>query len=178
MSTRGKAPRDKTPARAGRLAIMANTTTTTTSKAATLKVTNAAMMRVACSLMENVPADVLQSITDKVLGEGYAAPEVASKARVHLASLEKSATKAEGPSKAAQENSAYAAKLVTWWAAEGGEPATPKELATSEGVLTALGMGACSPQKMNAILAQGAKDGVAERFFDGVGTWLYRPIAE
>lgn len=153
---------------------MANTTTTST----TLKVTNAAMMRVAVALMENVPGDVLQNVTDKVLGAGYAAPEVASKARVHLATLEKSATKAEGPSKAAQENSAYAAKLVTWWAAEGGEPSTPKELATNASTLNALGMGACSPQKMNAILAQGARDGIAERFFDGVGTWLYRPVAD
>lgn len=155
---------------------MANTTTT--SKAATLKVTNAAMMRVACSLMENVPADTLQAVVDKVLGEGYASHEVTSKARVHLASLEKSATKAEGPSKAARENSAYAVKLVAWWAAEGAEPATPKELTTNAGAIAALGMGACSSQKMNAILAQGAKDGITERFFDGVGTWLYRPVAD
>ena len=148
---------------------MATTTTTTTPK-----VTNAAMMAVTVALMENVPQDAFQTVVTAVLGDGYKAADVVSKARAHRVAVEKSGAKASGPSKAAVENTAYAGRLAAAWE---GDPATPKEVANASWALKALNMAACSSQKMSAILAAGINANLFRKEFDGKGTFFYSPVS-
>ena len=142
-----------------------NTPTTCTT---TSKVTNAQMMRICVNILSNMPEDAL----GKLCGE-FRAADVLSKARVHLAQLEKSAKSSAGtPSKTRIENEALARTLVAWWETEGGAYRAG-ELA---GVLSdngALGMAKVSTQKIVGILNVAVDMGLVARTFDGKSGWFF-----
>lgn len=144
-----------------------NTTTTciTTSKAA--KVTNAQMMRIVTNILAAIPEDALQ----RVCGE-FRAQDVVSKARAHLAQLEKSAKPAGTPSKTRLENEALARTLVAWWKSEGGAYRAG-ELANTLSDNGALGMPKVSTQKIVGILNVAVDMGLVTRTFDGKSGWFF-----
>lgn len=145
-----------------------NTPSTTSTSKTTAKVTNAQMMRICVTILSAMPEDAL----GKVCGE-FRAQDVVSKARAHLATLEKSSARTTGPNKTQLENDEYCRQLVTWWA-ENGEPAyRAGELAnvvTEQGVLP---MGKCSTQKMVGILNRGVESGQIVRTFNGKDGWYF-----
>lgn len=145
-----------------------NTTSTTSTSKTTAKVTNAQMMRICVTILSAMPEDAL----GKVCGE-FRAQDVVSKARAHLATLEKSSARTTGPNKTQLENDEYCRQLVAWWA-ENGEPAyRAGELAnvvTEQGVLP---MGKCSTQKMVGILNRGVESGRIVRTFNGKDGWYF-----
>lgn len=145
-----------------------NTTTcTTTTKAA--KVTNAQMMRIATNILAAMPEDALQ----RVCGE-FRAQDVVSKARAHLATLEKSAKSSAGtPSKARIENEGLAKRLVEWWETEGGTAYRAGELANVLSENGALGMVKVSTQKIVGILNVAVDLGLVSRTFDGKSGWYF-----
>lgn len=144
-----------------------NTTTcTTTSKAA--KVTNAQMMRVCVSILAAMPEDALQ----RVCGE-FRAQDVVSKARAHLAQLEKSAKPAGTPSKTRIENEGLARTLVAWWESEGETAYRAGELANTLSDNGALGMVKVSTQKIVGILNVAVDMGLVARTFDGKSGWFF-----
>lgn len=141
-------------------------TTTTTSKC---KVTNAQMMRVCVTLLGAMPEDALQ----KVCGE-FRAQDVVSKARAHLATLEKSSARTStSPNKTQLENDAYLRTLVAWWGQNGDTAYRAGELAnvvTEQGVLP---MAKVSTQKMVGILNRGVESGQIVRTFNGKDGWYF-----
>lgn len=142
-------------------------TTSTTSKAA--KVTNAQMMRICVSILTAMPEDAL----GKLCGE-FRAQDVVSKARAHLATLEKSSARTStSPNKTQMENDAYLKTLVTWWAESGEAAYRAGELAnavTEQGVLP---MAKVSTQKMVGILNRGVESGRIVRTFNGKDGWFF-----
>lgn len=144
------------------------TSTTSTTSTKTAKVTNAQMMRVCVTLLGAMPEDALQ----KVCGE-FRAQDVVSKARAHLATLEKSSARTTGPNKTQLENDEYCRQLVAWWAESGETAYRAGELAsvvTEQGVLP---MGKCSTQKMVGILNRGVESGQIVRTFNGKDGWYF-----
>lgn len=143
-----------------------NTCTTSTSK---VKVTNAQMMRICVNILGAMPEDALQ----KVCGE-FRAQDVVSKARAHLATLEKtSARTSTSPNKTQMENDAYLKTLVAWWAESGEAAYRAGELAnavTEQGVLP---MAKVSTQKMVGILNRGVESGKVVRTFNGKDGWYF-----
>lgn len=140
-------------------------TTTTTSKC---KVTNAQMMRICVTILSAMPEDAL----GKVCGE-FRAADVVSKAKAHLATLEKSSARTTGPNKTQLENDEYCRQLVAWWAESGETAYRAGELAnvvTEQGVLP---MGKCSTQKMVGILNRGVESGHIVRTFNGKDGWYF-----
>lgn len=144
---------------------MATNNTTTTSK--TSKVTNAQMMRVCVSILSAMPEDAL----GKLCGE-FRAQDVISKARVHLAQLEKAAKPAGTPSKTRLENEGLARTLVTWWETEGGAYRAG-ELASILTENGKLGMAKVSTQKIVGILNVAVDMGLVTRTFDGKSGWFF-----
>ena len=143
-----------------------NTTTcTTTTKAS--KVTNAQMMRICVSILGAMPEDAL----GKICGE-FRAQDVVSKAKAHLAQLEKSAKPAGTPSKTRLENEALARTLVAWWETEGGAYRAG-ELASVLSDNGALGMPKVSTQKIVGILNVAVDLGMVTRTFDGKSGWYF-----
>lgn len=143
-----------------------NTTTcTTTTKAS--KVTNAQMMRIATNILAAMPEDALQ----RVCGE-FRAADVVSKARAHLAQLEKSAKPAGTPSKTRLENEGLARTLVAWWGTDGGAYRAG-ELASILTENGKLGMAKVSTQKIVGILNVAVDMGLVTRTFDGKSGWFF-----
>lgn len=143
-----------------------NTTTcTTTSKAS--RVTNAQMMRICVNILGAMPEDAL----GKLCGE-FRPADVVSKARAHLAQLEKSAKPAGTPSKTRIENEALARTLVAWWETEGGAYRAG-ELANTLSDNGALGMPKVSTQKIVGILNVAVDMGLVTRTFDGKSGWFF-----
>ena len=143
-----------------------NTTTcTTTTKAS--KVTNAQMMRICVNILGAMPEDAL----GKICGE-FRAQDVVSKAKAHLAQLEKSAKPAGTPSKTRLENEALARTLVAWWETEGGAYRAG-ELASVLSDNGALGMPKVSTQKIVGILNVAVDLGMVTRTFDGKSGWYF-----
>ena len=143
-----------------------NTTTcTTTTKAS--KVTNAQMMRICVNILGAMPEDAL----GKICGE-FRPADVVSKARAHLAQLEKSAKPAGTPSKTRIENEALARTLVAWWETEGGAYRAG-ELANTLSDNGALGMPKVSTQKIVGILNVAVDLGMVTRTFDGKSGWFF-----
>ena len=140
-----------------------NTTTCTT----TSKVTNAQMMRVCVSILAAMPEDALQ----RVCGE-FRAQDVVSKARVHLAQLEKASKPAGTPSKTRLENEGLARTLVAWWETEGGAYRAG-ELASILTENGKLGMAKVSTQKIVGILNVAVDMGLVTRTFDGKSGWFF-----
>lgn len=147
-----------------------NTTTaqtTTTSKVA--KVTNAQMMRICVNILGAMPEDAL----DKLCGE-FRAQDVVSKARAHLATLEKSSARTtSGPNKTQLENDGYLRTLVAWWESNGEPAYRAGELANVVTELGVLPMGKCSTQKMVGILNRGVESGKVVRTFNGKDGWYF-----
>lgn len=145
------------------------TSTTSTTSTKTAKVTNAQMMRVCVTLLGAMPEDALQ----KVCGE-FRAQDVVSKARAHLATLEKSSARTStGPNKTQLENDAYLRTLVAWWEESGENAYRAGELAnvvTEQGVLP---MAKVSTQKMVGILNRGVESGQIVRTFNGKDGWYF-----
>lgn len=145
------------------------TSTTSTTSTKTAKVTNAQMMRVCVTLLGAMPEDALQ----KVCGE-FRAQDVVSKARAHLATLEKSSARTStSPNKTQMENDAYLKTLVAWWAESGEAAYRAGELAnavTEQGVLP---MANVSTQKMVGILNRGVESGQIVRTFNGKDGWYF-----
>lgn len=145
------------------------TSTTSTTSTKTAKVTNAQMMRVCVTLLAAMPEDALQ----KVCGE-FRAQDVVSKARSHLATLEKSSARTStSPNKTQMENDAYLKTLVAWWAESGEAAYRAGELAnavTEQGVLP---MAKVSTQKMVGILNRGVESGQIVRTFNGKDGWYF-----
>lgn len=145
------------------------TSTTSTTSTKTAKVTNAQMMRVCVTLLAAMPEDALQ----KVCGE-FRAQDVVSKARAHLATLEKSSARTStSPNKTQMENDAYLKTLVAWWAESGEAAYRAGELAnavTEQGVLP---MAKVSTQKMVGILNRGVESGQIVRTFNGKDGWYF-----
>lgn len=146
-----------------------NTTTTTTTASKTGKVTNAQMMRICVSILAAMPEDAL----GKLCGE-FRAQDVVSKARAHLATLEKSSARTStSPNKTQMENDAYLKTLVAWWAESGEAAYRAGELAnavTEQGVLP---MAKVSTQKMVSILNRGVESGQIVRTFNGKNGWYF-----
>ena len=142
-----------------------NTTTTTTTKAS--KVTNAQMMRICVNILGAMPEDAL----GKLCGE-FRPADVVSKARAHLAQLEKSAKPAGTPSKTRLENEALARTLVAWWETEGGAYRAG-ELANTLSDNGVLGMPKVSTQKIVGILNVAVDLGLVSRTFDGKSGWFF-----
>ena len=144
-----------------------NTTTcaTTTTKAS--KVTNAQMMRICVNILGAMPEDDL----GKICGE-FRAQDVVSKAKAHLAQLEKSAKPAGTPSKTRLENEALARTLVAWWETEGGayRAGALASVLSDNGVL---GMPKVSTQKIVGILNVAVDLGLVTRTFDGKSGWFF-----
>lgn len=144
------------------------TSTTSTTSTKTAKVTNAQMMRICVTILSAMPEDAL----GKVCGE-FRAADVVSKARAHLATLEKSSARTTGPNKTQLENDEYCRQLVAWWAESGETAYRAGELAsvvTEQGVLP---MGKCSTQKMVGILNRGVESGQIVRTFNGKDGWYF-----
>lgn len=146
-----------------------NTCTTTTTSTSKIKVTNAQMMRICVTLLGAMPEDALQ----KVCGE-FRPADVVSKARAHLATLEKSSARTStSPNKTQLENDAYLKTLVTWWAESGEAAYRAGELAnavTEQGVLP---MAKVSTQKMVGILNRGVESGRIVRTWNGKDGWYF-----
>ena len=142
------------------------TCTTTTTKAS--KVTNAQMMRICVSILGAMPEDAL----GKLCGE-FRAQDVVSKARAHLAQLEKSAKTAGTPSKTRLENETLAHTLVAWWGTEGETSYRAGELANTLSDNGALGMAKVSTQKIVGILNVAVDLGLVTRTFDGKSGWFF-----
>lgn len=149
-----------------------NTTTCTTTNSKASKVTNAQMMRVCVSILAAMPEDALQ----RVCGE-FRAQDVLSKARVHLAQLEKSAKPTGTPSKTRIENEGLARTLVAWWETEGGAYRAG-ELASILTENGKLGMAKVNIQKMVGILNVAIDMGLVTRTFDGKSGWFFSLTAE
>lgn len=143
-----------------------NTTCTTTNK--TVKVTNAQMMRICVNILGAMPEDAL----GKLCGE-FRAQDVVSKARAHLATLEKSAKTSGGPTKSRVENEALANKLVAWWTASGEGAYRAGELASVMSDNGELGMAKVSTQKMVGVLNVAVDLGLVSRTFDGKNGWFF-----
>lgn len=146
-----------------------NNTTTCTTTSKPNKVTNAQMMRIATNILAAMPEDALQ----RVCGE-FRAQDVVSKARAHLATLEKSAKSSAGtPSKARIENEALARTLVAWWAADGETAYRAGELANVLSENGKLGMAKISTQKVVGVLNVAVDLGLVSRTFDGKSGWFF-----
>lgn len=144
-----------------------NTTTCTTTTSA--KVTNAQMMRICVSILGAMPEDAL----GKLCGE-FRPADVVSKARAHLATLEKSAKSSAGtPSKARIENEGLAKRLVEWWESNGEPAYRAGELANTLSDNGALGMVKVSTQKIVGILNVAVDLGMVSRTFDGKSGWYF-----
>lgn len=145
-----------------------NTTTcTTTTKAA--KVTNAQTMRICVNILGAMPEDAL----GKLCGE-FRPADVVSKARAHLATLEKSAKSSAGtPSKARIENEGLAKRLVEWWESNGEPAYRAGELANTLSDNGALGMVKVSTQKIVGVLNVAVDLGLVSRTFDGKSGWFF-----
>ena len=154
------------------MATMNTSTTSTSSK--TAKVTNAQMMRICVSILTAMPEDAL----GKLCGE-FRAQDVVSKARAHLATLEKSASRVtSGPNKTQLENDEYLRTLVAWWEENGENAYRAGELAnvvTEHGVLP---MAKVSTQKMVGILNRGVESGKIVRTFNGKDGWYFTLATE
>ena len=144
-----------------------NTTTCTTTTTKASKVTNAQMMRICVNILGAMPEDAL----GKICG-GFRAQDVVSKAKAHLAQLEKSAKPAGTPSKTRLENEALARTLVAWWETEGGAYRAG-ELASVLSDNGALGMPKVSTQKIVGILNVAVDLGMVTRTFDGKSGWFF-----
>lgn len=145
-----------------------NTTTCTTTTSKPSKVTNAQMMRICVSILAAMPEDAL----GKLCGE-FRPADVVSKARAHLAQLEKSAKSSAGtPSKTRLENETLARTLVAWWETEGGAYRAG-ELANTLSDNGALGMAKVSTQKVVGILNVAVDLGMVTRTFDGKSGWYF-----
>ena len=149
-----------------------NTTTCTTTTTKATKVTNAQMMRICVSILGAMPEDAL----GKICGE-FRPADVVSKARAHLAQLEKSAKPAGTPSKTRLENEALARTLVAWWGTEGGAYRAG-ELANTLSDNGALGMPKVSTQKIVGILNVAVDLGLVSRTFDGKSGWFFSLVAD
>lgn len=142
-------------------------TNNTTTKAT--KVTNAQMMRIATNILAAMPEDALQ----RVCGE-FRAQDVVSKARAHLATLEKSAKSSAGtPSKARIENEGLARTLVAWWETDGEVAYRAGELANVLSENGKLGMAKVSTQKIVGVLNVAVDLGLVSRTFDGKSGWFF-----
>lgn len=145
------------------------TSTTSTTSTKTTKVTNAQMMRICVNILGAMPEDAL----GKLCGE-FRPADVVSKARAHLATLEKSSARTtSGPNKTQMENDAYLKTLVAWWAESGETAYRAGELAnvvTEQGVLP---MAKVSTQKMVGILNRGVESGRIVRTFNGKDGWYF-----
>ena len=147
-------------------AIMATNNTTTCKPN---KVTNAQMMRICVNILGAMPEDAL----GKLCGE-FRPADVVSKARAHLATLEKSAKSSAGtPSKARIENEALARTLVTWWTENGESAYRAGELASVLSDNGALNMAKVSTQKIVGILNVAVDLGMVARTFDGKSGWFF-----
>lgn len=145
-----------------------NTTTCTTTTSKASRVTNAQMMRICVSILSAMPEDAL----GKLCGE-FRAQDVVSKARAHLAQLEKSAKSSAGtPSKTRLENEELARTLVAWWETEGGAYRAG-ELASILTENGKLGMAKVSTQKIVGILNVAVDLGMVTRTFDGKSGWFF-----
>lgn len=144
-----------------------NTTTCTTTTTKASKVTNAQMMRICVNILGAMPEDAL----GKICGE-FRPADVVSKARTHLAQLEKSAKPAGTPSKTRLENEGLARTLVAWWETEGGAYRAG-ELANTLSDNGALGMAKVSTQKIVGILNVAVDMGLVTRTFDGKSGWYF-----
>ena len=144
-----------------------NTTTCTTTTTKASKVTNAQMMRICVSILSAMPEDAL----GKLCGE-FRPADVVSKARAHLAQLEKSAKPAGTPSKTRLENEGLARTLVAWWESEGGAYRAG-ELANTLSDNGVLGMPKVSTQKIVGILNVAVDMGLVTRTFDGKSGWFF-----
>lgn len=143
------------------------TNNTTTSKPS--KVTNAQMMRICVSILGAMPEDAL----GKLCGE-FCPADVVSKARAHLATLEKSARSSAGtPSKARLENEGLAKRLVEWWKSNGESAYRAGELANTLSDNGALGMVKVSTQKIVGVLNVAVDLGLVSRTFDGKSGWYF-----
>lgn len=143
-----------------------NTTTTTTTK--TTKVTNAQMMRICVNILGAMPEDAL----GKLCGE-FRPADVVTKAKAHLATLEKSAKPAGTPSKARIENEGLARTLVAWWSEEGDNAYRAGELANVLSENGVLGMVKVSTQKIVGVLNVAVDLGMVSRTFDGKSGWFF-----
>lgn len=144
-----------------------NTTTCTTTTNKTVKVTNAQMMRICVNILGAMPEDAL----GKLCGE-FRAQDVVSKARAHLAQLEKSAKPTGTPSKTRLENEGLARTLVAWWESEGGAYRAG-ELASILTENGKLGMAKVSTQKIVGVLNVAVDLGLVTRTFDGKSGWYF-----
>ena len=144
-----------------------NTTTCTTTTTKASRVTNAQMMRICVSILGAMPEDAL----GKICGE-FRPADVVSKAKAHLAQLEKSAKPAGTPSKTRLENEALARTLVAWRETEGGAYRAG-ELASVLSDNGALGMPKVSTQKIVGILNVAVDLGMVTRTFDGKSGWFF-----
>lgn len=145
-----------------------NTTTCTTTTSKASRVTNAQMMRICVSILGAMPEDAL----GKLCGE-FRAQDVVSKARAHLAQLEKSAKPAGTPSKTRLENEGLARTMVAWWSAEGETAYRAGELANTLSDNGALGMAKVNTQKMVGVLNVAVDLGLVTRTFDGKSGWFF-----
>ncbi len=141
-------------------------TTCTTTKAA--KVTNAQMMRICVNILGAMPEDAL----GKLCGE-FCPADVVTKARAHLATLEKSAKPAGTPSKTRLENEGLARTLVAWWSEEGDNAYRAGELANVLSDNGKLGMVKVSTQKIVGVLNVAVDLGLVTRTFDGKSGWYF-----
>lgn len=151
---------------------MATTNTTTaqsTTASKTVKVTNAQMMRICVNILGAMPEDAL----GKLCGE-FRPADVVSKARAHLATLEKSAKSSAGtPSKARIENEGLARTLVAWWETDGESAYRAGELANVLSENGILGMAKVSTQKIVGVLNVAVDLGLVSRTFDGKSGWYF-----
>ena len=145
-----------------------NTTTCTTTTTSKPRVTNAQMMRICVSILGAMPEDAL----GKLCGE-FRPADVVSKARAHLAQLEKSAKPAGTPSKTRLENEGLARTLVAWWESDGESAYRAGELASVLSDNGALGMPKVSTQKIVGILNVAVDLGMVTRTFDGKSGWFF-----
>lgn len=151
-----------------------NTTTTCTTTSKPSKVTNAQMMSVCVTILAAMPEDALQ----RVCGE-FRAADVVSKARAHLATLQKSAKSSAGtPSKTRIENEALARTLVAWWETDGESAYRAGELANVLSENGKLGMAKVSTQKIVGILNVAVDLGLVSRTFDGKSGWFFSLITD
>lgn len=149
-----------------------NTAQTTTNKS--VKVTNAQMMRICVSILTAMPEDAL----GKLCGE-FRAQDVVSKARAHLATLEKSSARTtSGPNKTQLENDGYLRTLVAWWESNGEPAYRAGELANVVTKLGVLPINKCSTQKMVGILNRGVESGKVVRTFNGKDGWYFTLATE
>lgn len=145
-----------------------NTTTCTTTTTKAAKVTNAQMMRICVNILGAMPEDAL----GKLCGE-FRPADVVSKARAHLATLEKSAKPAGTPSKTRIENEGLARTLVAWWSEEGDNAYRAGELANVLSDNGKLGMVKVSTQKIVGVLNVAVDMGLVTRTFDGKSGWYF-----